>query len=250
MGRSTVLTVFCLLVSNAYAQPPPDYYNFHPDNSLRDDLFTSIEKKHFSVGYKAAREQLFGFLFLKGLSHDTYSLTTAYCQTDITNDDLSTNDPLAPFQIPDSHVVNTEHIWPQSQFSNAFSDSLQKADLHILLPELSHVNSLRNNHPFGNVASGHISPCEGAALGKSSSGRTVFEPHDKVKGDVARALFYFSVRYKRPIDSAQESTLRDWHQDDPIDADEELHNEQVFKIQKNRNPFIDNPLWVDEIQDF
>ena len=28
-----------------------------------------------------------------------------------------------------------------------------------------------------------------------ASGRTVFEPHNKVKGDVARALLYFFTRY-------------------------------------------------------
>ena len=250
MGGSTVLTFFYLLLPFTYAHPPPDYYNFSPQNAIRDDLFTSIEFRHVSVGYKAARQQLFGYLYLKGLSHDTYSLTTTYCQIEITNADLSHSSPLAPLQIPDYHIVNTEHAWPQSKFNPAFSESLQKGDLHILFPELSHVNSLRKNHPFGDVVNGPISPCEGAALGKNSKGKTVFEPHDKVKGNVARALFYFSVRYKLPIDTEQEATLRVWHSMDPIDQDEETHNDEVFVIQNNRNPFIDNPLWVEQIQDF
>jgi deoxyribonuclease I len=250
MGRSTVFTVFYLFVLFTYAHPPPDYYKFSPENSLRDNLFSSIEFRHVSLGYKTARQHLFGSLFLKGLSHDTYSLTTGYCQIEITNSDLAPTAPLAPQEIPDHQVVNTEHVWPQSKFSTQFPESLQKADLHILLPELSRVNSLRSNHPFGHVSRQPNSPCEGAALGKDSLGQTVFEPHDNIKGNVARALFYFSVRYKHPIDSRQEATLREWHRADPIDGDEEAHNEQVFALQKNRNPFIDTPDWVEQIQDF
>lgn len=250
MGGSTVLTIIYLFISFSSARPPPDYYNFYPQNTLRDDLFTSIEYRHNSLSYKAARQQLFGHLFLKGLSFDTYSVLTTYCQITVTNKDLSTSNPLAPLQIPDSQIVNTEHSWPQSKFSSEFSESLQKGDLHILFPELSNVNSLRSNHPYGIVTSKPISHCPGAALGKSASGRTVFEPHDRVKGDVARALFYFSVRYKQAIDREQEDTLRQWHVQDPIDADEETHNDQVFELQNNRNPFIDNPAWVEQIQDF
>lgn len=250
MGGSTVLTVISLFISFTSARPPPDYYNFSPQNTLRDDLFTSIELRHLSVGYKTARQQLFGYLFLKGLSFETYSITTTYCQIPITNNDLSAGSPLAPMQIPDYQIVNTEHSWPQSKFSPDFSDSLQKGDLHNLFPELSKVNSLRKNHPYGIVVSGANSPCPGAALGKSVTGRTVFEPHDFVKGNVARALFYFSVRYKHAIDTEQEDTLRQWHTQDPIDVDEETHNDQVFLIQNNRNPFIDNPAWVEQIQDF
>jgi deoxyribonuclease I len=250
MGGSTVLTVISLFISFTSARPPPDYYNFSPQNTLRDDLFSSIERRHVSLGYKAARQQLFGYLYLKGLSVDTYSVTTTYCQITITNKDLSTSSPLSPLQIPDSQVVNTEHSWPQSKFNPSFPESLQKGDLHILFPELSGINSLRKNHPYGIVASGAISHCPGAALGKSATGRTVFEPHDHVKGDVARALFYFSVRYKHPIDREQEDTLRQWHVQDPIDGDEETHNDQVFELQNNRNPFIDNPAWVEQIQDF
>ncbi len=250
MGGSTVLTVISLFISFSAARPPPDYYHFSPQNTLRDDLFSSIELRHVSNVYKTARQQMFGYLYLKGLSFDTYSVTTNYCQITITNQDLSTSSPLSPWQIPDYHVVNTEHSWPQSKFNPEFSESLQKGDLHILFPELSKINSLRKNHPFGVVMSGAISHCPGAALGKSATGRTVFEPHDAVKGNVARALFYFSVRYKHPIDREQEDTLREWHTQDPIDVDEETRNDRVFLIQNNRNPFIDNPAWVEQIQDF
>lgn len=250
----------------------PNYYNFDSSADLKESLFIILDSyhqprhqdvdtllpicdeascfRHTSVGYKKAREYLFGFLFLDGSSPSSYSITTSYCQVVISNDNVSASDPLAPMNIPDHTVINAEHTWPQSLFSKKFSKDTQKSDLHILLPELSSINSQRGNHPFGVVTSAANSRCAGAALGKSASGRTVFEPRNEVKGDVARALFYFSVRYKMPIDPEQESTLRQWHQLDPVTPQEEWHNEQVFLIQKNRNPFVDSPEWVLQIKDF
>ncbi len=251
----------------------PDYYNlpssatdikdtlflildsYHlPQEQTSDQLLSECIKKtcfrHSSVGYKKARQFLFGYLFLEGTTYSNYSLMTAYCQIEVTNQELSPRDPLAPMTIPDPSVINAEHTWPQSKFSKKFPEDLQKSDLHILLPEFANVNTQRSNHPFGYVEKLTSSLCPGSALGKSTSGRTVFEPHDSIKGNVARALFYFSVRYKIAIDSEQESTLREWHELDPTDSNEDLHNEEVFKIQKNRNPFIDNPAWVAQIKDF
>lgn len=230
-----------------------DLYHL-PQSNQPDEVLSSCKTKtcyrHTSVGYEKARQYMFGFIFLKGTSPSSYSLLTSYCQIEITNKDLSPSDPLAPMNIPDFNVVNAEHTWPQSLFSKKFPKDLQKSDLHILLPELTEINSQRKNHPFGIVKTFKNSLCGTAALGVDKNNRTVFEPHDNVKGNVARALFYFSVRYKMPIDKSQEAVLREWHQIDPVDFDEDLHNEHVFKIQKNRNPFIDNPDWVDQISDF
>ena len=39
--------------------------------------------------------------------------------------------------------------------------------------------------------------------------------------------------------------LLQWHLDDPVDAFEQWTNDIVFVFQGNRNPFADNPGWVD-----
>ena len=70
------------------------------------------------------------------------------------------------------------------------------------------------------------------------------------KGNVARALFYFSVRYKMPINADEEEVLRRWHALDPVDADEIQRNEIVFETQRNRNPFIDMPELANYIKNF
>ncbi|MBE6126493.1 MAG: hypothetical protein E7182_00690 [Erysipelotrichaceae bacterium] len=109
----------------------------------------------------------------------------------------------------------------------------------------------------------------------------VFEPQDSEKGDIARACFYMVARYNNlagddpNIDSGNPNlTLIDtvspketnvstastptgyglltdllaWHKLDPVD-DYEIHrNDLIYRnYDKNRNPFIDFPEWVDMI---
>jgi len=47
-----------------------------------------------------------------------------------------------------------------------------------------------------------------------------------------------------------ETMLRRWHAADPVDQKERDRNEAIYGIQRNRNPFIDHPEWVDSIPDF
>ncbi|RYZ68005.1 MAG: nuclease, partial [Proteobacteria bacterium] len=77
-----------------------------------------------------------------------------------------------------------------------------------------------------------------------------FEPPDAHKGNVARALFYFSVRYNIKIDPIEENFLKAWNKADPVDQEESGRNEAIMKIQGNRNPFVDFPELADSIGDF
>lgn len=95
-----------------------------------------------------------------------------------------------------------------------------------------------------------------------------------MKGNMARAMFYMDLRYEggnhgvsgaaepdlRLTDNASLitqsggnasvaymgmlSTLIQWHQQDPVDAAEQLRNDVIQTYQGNRNPFIDHPEWV------
>ena len=77
-----------------------------------------------------------------------------------------------------------------------------------------------------------------------------FEPMDVHKGNVARSILYFSIRYKMPIDNLQETFLKFWNLLDPVDAAEKARHEGIAKVQGNRNPFIDRPELALEIADF
>ncbi len=150
------------------------------------------------------------------------------------------------------HSINIEHTWPQSRFTNRYPTEMQKSDLHHLFPTDSQMNSIRGNFKFAEVDHPvRALPCPIAKFGHIEGHKAFyFEPPVNHKGNVARALFYFSVRYQTAIDPEEEEFLRQWSRTDPVDAAEFARNEEIMKLQGNRNPFIDHPQLADRIADF
>ncbi|MFZ4403395.1 MAG: endonuclease I family protein [Pseudobdellovibrionaceae bacterium] len=206
---------------------------------------------HFAVGYDNARIFLMGQFYLVG-DGNNYAVKDVYCSKEYSADDFGGGTKPGPNKVPDSRFVNTEHTWPQSRFSNRYDNGLQKSDLHHLFPTDSELNSIRGSFKFGEVTRDRmILKCPVSRFGSSStSGDLVFEPPKVHRGNVARALFYFSTRYDLPIDSNEESTLKKWNKEDPVDLEELDRQEKIFQLQGNRNPFIDYPGMVDLIGDF
>src|SRR5690606_15195711 len=136
--------------------------------------------------------------------------------------------PGQPGVIPNSNEVNTEHTWPQSKFLQS-PKGFMKSDIHHLYPTDSRANSIRGNHPFGEVEDGGNLPgnarCDASHIGRpragdglpSAGGSVYFEPPTEHKGNVARSMFYFATRYGMEIDRTQEFYLRRWHELDPVD---------------------------------
>ncbi len=205
--------------------------------------------QHKSIGYGAARRVLMGTLHLKQNGSD-YVLTDVYCERDFTSNDLGAG--IGPGKVPKDSMLNTEHTWPQSRFNGSMGKDTQKSDLHHLFPTDSQMNSVRGNYKFGDVANPDKPlKCPTVKFGTAAGSREmIFEPPVAHKGNVARALFYFSVRYRLPIDPREEAFLRAWNRLDPVDQAERDRNDAIHKIQGNRNPFIDHPEFVDSIADF
>jgi endonuclease I len=180
-----------------------------------------------------------------------YAVKDVYCDRLVSESEFKSHKP-GPNRIPDSRVINAEHTWPQSKFSGMFSKEMQRSDLHHLFPTDSEMNSARSSYPFGEVVQDSLElKCRDARMGSVAESRgTYFEPPKGHKGNVARALFYFSIRYQMNIDSVQEKYLRAWHLEDAPDDEELRRNEEIYLIQGNRNPFIDHPEVVDLIDDF
>ena len=63
-------------------------------------------------------------------------------------------------------------------------------------------------------------------------------------------MFYFSIRYEKPIDDDEEEDLRRWHDEDPVDQVERRRAAAATEAQGNANPFIADPLLVGRITDF
>lgn len=163
---------------------------------------------------------------------------------------------------------NREHSFPQSWFGKS---SPMVSDAFHIYPTDGKVNGIRNNFPFGTVKSPTTITGNGSKLGPCSfpgySG-TVFEPIDEYKGDFARSYFYMATRYENLIASWQSNgnaneilngtsfpcfdqwflnLLFAWNASDPVSQKEIDRNNEVFKYQHNRNPFIDNPVYANSI---
>ncbi|SEH38676.1 endonuclease [Epilithonimonas hominis] len=172
---------------------------------------------------------------------------------------------------------NREHMMPQSSFNSAYP---MYSDLFFVIPTDARINQLRSNYPYGkagstvyyNFSNGSKQAVNGTP-NATYTGR-VFEPIDEFKGDIARSLLYYAVRYEgklgsfnfttnandpnkdqNPLDGTEEKAyenwyitmLLSWHQQDPVSPREIDRNNSVFNLQKNRNPFIDHPEWVNLI---
>jgi endonuclease I len=205
---------------------------------------------HTPVGYKSARKIIMGSLHLVNNAAG-YAIREVYCQKDFDKNDLA-HTPPTPGEAPDDKVINVEHTWPQSRFNSSMDSAAQKSDLHHLFPTHSEMNRIRGNMKFGDVDYPAMDlPCDTAKMGSIKGlDDEYFEPPVAHKGNVARALFYFSVRYKLRIDKDEETFLRKWHQEDPVDQEELTRNNLIQRMQGNRNPFVDFPQLANSISDF
>ncbi|MBK7868328.1 MAG: endonuclease [Ignavibacteriales bacterium] len=152
--------------------------------------------------------------------------------------------------IAQNQGFNTEHTWPQSMFG---SDDPMVCDINHLFPTDEIPNGQRGNYPFGVVTSGITWTGGGSKLGNGIGGK-VFEPRDVHKGNVARSMLYFVIRYPNNYGSflnvSRESVFRIWNVSDPIDARELARNNGVATYQMRRNPLIDHPEFVDRVYSF
>ncbi|WEK71585.1 MAG: endonuclease [Candidatus Chryseobacterium colombiense] len=256
---------FASLVS---AQAPSGYYNSAnglTGANLKTALSTIITNGHQDKGYNG--------------------LWTGYKTTDIDknyeNDgsilDIYSEKPTAadPYKYTpvtnqcgtysvEGNCYNREHIVPQSLFNEA---SPMVSDIHFIRATDGKVNGMRSNYPFGKVGTATFTSKNGSKLGSSASSGysgTVFEPIDEFKGDVARMIFYFVTRYQSKLSSFTSgdmlgssaypglqtwelNVLLAWHNQDPVSQAEINRNNASYTYQGNRNPFIDNPNYVNLI---
>ena len=159
----------------------------------------------------------------------------------------------------DQDAWNREHIWSKSKgFPRKSQDAY--TDAHHLRAADKSVNTDRSNNDFADGGEPD-NECTGCREGDGT-----WEPPDSVKGDTARMMFYMVVRYEGNDNSrtpdlelvdrlthrgephfGKVCTLVDWHQRDPVSAEERSRNDVVHSWQGNRNPFIDHPEFVQAI---
>jgi endonuclease I len=167
---------------------------------------------------------------------------------------------------------NREHVWAKS---HGFPNESQwgYTDVHHLRPSDVGINTARSNNDFGACKdTGEEVLFNGVATGNYLNKATdCWEPRDEVKGDVARMIMYMDTRYQGADTATTQMpdliavdrltttdeddapligtlcTLYAWNQLDAVDTYEQNRNNQVYKYQGNRNPFIDRPELVKEV---
>lgn len=156
--------------------------------------------------------------------------------------------------------MNIEH-----SVANSWWDGTKNAaykDLHHLNPSDATANNRKSNYPPGEI--GTITWENGVTFvgkpsGEAGGASYVYEPCDEYKGDFARVFFYIFTCYENMKWGSRftwmytegqaypmfkpwaYNLLLEWSRQDPVSQKEIDRNEAIYKIQNNRNPFIDFP---------
>jgi hypothetical protein len=167
---------------------------------------------------------------------------------------------------------NREHSWPKSRGFSGTNDE-PYTDIHHLRPTDISINSARGSLSYDEsdraLFDSEITSETDPELRASILSQTAanfkdddsFEPRVEVKGDVARMMLYMDTRYEAGgtyIDLVLTNelaanggtlgkicTLLQWNLADPVSDFELNRNDAAYQYQGNRNPFIDNPEWVE-----
>lgn len=219
------------------------------NRQLKKMLYEMATQGQKILGYKAARQLILGQIFLEEIDGE-FAIRDIYCLKWFSNRDFGGRDVIGPNRLPEPQRLNVEHAWPQSRFNHAFSYDMQKSDLHHLFPADSRMNSVRSSFKFGEIQGlSQKLKCQHSRVASTPEGYR-FEPPPEYKGRIARAMFYFAVRYRTNIDKDEEKILRKWHREFPVNEEERILHENIYAAQGNRNPFIDYPELVSLISKF
>ena len=207
--------------------------------ALRGALQSAAMTGHVGLGFNLARDHL------HGARNPAIDIQNGLLECAYTGRTVAPDGTRSP-----GGILNTEHSWPRSDGASFYPRS---TDLHHLFVTTIASNARRAALEYGTTTcSGAGCPWSngGSEVGTNTAGTTVFEARPTVRGDLARAHFYFSVRYGIAISPAEESVLRAWHAQDPPDDRERTRNDTVESVQGNRNPFVDYPTVVQRVMNF
>ncbi|MCB9252503.1 MAG: endonuclease [Flavobacteriales bacterium] len=211
--------------TNTYYQSTFDLY----DENLKTALKSILSNNTKSLGYNGARDEMYANIDNKGgLVECIYTGRKASFNTR---------------SGATSNGFNCEHTFPQSNFNQ---NEPMRSDVHHLFSTDETANNKRSNYAFGEVSNPNWS------VGGSKLESQTFEPRDEQKGATARAMMYFVIRYSdyNSFFSPQENILRNWHGKFLPNSSDVQRNEAIYKLQNNRNPFIDYPGLEDRITSF
>ena len=241
--KKSVVITFLICLNGILLAQPIGYYN-GTENLTGEDLKTALHniiKGHVDFSYSRAKDII---AYSDADTANTDNVILFYTQESRNADNYGTG----------GDYINREHVWAKSH--GGFADVLPMySDVHNLRPADASVNEDRGAKDFDNVQPNGTQHPEATNCWYSDS---AWEPGPKVKGQVARIIFYMATRYEGDDDEidlelvdklnnyplaqfGKLSTLLEWNNQYPPSDFERRRNERIYEIQQNRNPFIDNP---------
>lgn len=260
--KRCMLGAFLFLISiQAFSQIPTGYYNSASGltgEPLKDALNDIIDG-HTEYPYSSSGTDVWDILKVADQDpNNTNNVIGLYSG-------FSMN---AAAEYANGSGWNREHVWAKSR-GNFGTSKGAGTDVHHLRAADISTNSARNNRNFDEATTQYVDGSgnySGTTDSYTSSVDWIWEPRDEVKGDVARMIFYMTVRYEgengevdleltdnllsntdQSAFHGKASVLVQWHLDDPVSSEEISRNDVVYSYQNNRNPFIDHPEYVCEI---
>lgn len=250
MIKYSSLFVFMLVSLTSFGQEIIEPCKFgQPLIDALQDSYTPSDP----IGYNPARDILYSTIDNNGLQ-----LSGIY--TDFTVTLEAGADPsVSAFQ--NGAGINAEHVYPQSLGAG---NEPAKSDLHNIFPSKVNVNSARGSCPFGEVddedtdlwfyqaiQANNIPLVDLEKYSEKDEEDCQFEPRESVKGDIARAMFYFYAIYQSIADGInsnffnnQKAILYQWHLNDPPTTAERQRSSLIAAEQGNENPFVQDTSLV------
>ena len=251
MRRLGLPLLISLFVSALSAQAPAGYYE-KADSTKGAELKTalySVINQHKQLDYLELWDAFPQTDAKEGKVWDIYSNATSY---------TFLNEQCGRYR-EEGQCYNREHSFQKDWFDEAVP---MYSDLFHIYPTDGKVNGMRSNYPYGETeiptyysenSFSRLGPC---TFPDGYDG-IVFEPSDLYKGDLARSYFYMVTCYEDVV-SGWESPMTEhnsypalsdwavdlllkWSREDPVSTKEKERNEAVYRLQFNRNPFIDYP---------
>lgn len=262
-----------LLINNYYSLIN---FNISDRDQLYINLNNLLTNTHKNIlSYKTSRKELYSWVDLRedGTAKSIYSGKSLDIEELIRQDfifdeeenkllknlsnseETSTNEEISNFMemLEVNKSTNIEHTVPQSWFNK---QNPMKGDLHHLFICDQQCNSYRSNYAYYDFVDYNPESFEEGTLngcGKredTNNAAIKFEPENG-KGEVARAVLYFLLRYPNKIKNSKHSVniqlLLQWNKEHPVTLHEKHRNFSISQIQGNRNPLIDFPQCSDLI---
>jgi endonuclease I len=243
--------------------PPPGYYSSVDDSNptaLRATLHAVIDD-HFRFPYTSGGTDTWDILEQAQID----PTKTGYVLDVYKNASYPTG----------SSSYNREHTWPKSYgFPDDNGSNYPYTDCHMLFLCDAGYNTARSNKPYrtcsascneyttqannGAGGGGGVHPGQsnwtsgsftsgtwetwngrrGGGTGASEPNLIVTNNESFINGSNTGSNESFGYMGMKDV-------LLQWHAQDPVDGLETFRNDVVFSYQGNRNPFVDNPDWVD-----